>query len=242
MKKLFYTLTTLLSFAFLSSCNVGVFENKISPRGEEERLFELTDFDEIKYGSAYEVQIVSGSSFKVTALGDSRDLDDLDVRVRNGQLTVDYLKNGWLSGNRRYRMKLLIETPTFKSLDVKGASDTEVLDFRSFDEMSLKVSGASKLRFKAPVKNMSLDMSGASTSNLFEAIDLIDAQVSGASTLNAVEKDVLEAILDVSGASRVNIAVLDRLEVEASGASTVKYRGDPSVKQKTSGASKVLKD
>lgn len=242
MKKLSLTLITAFNLVFLQSCNFGIFEDKISPRGEEEKEFELSNFDEIKYGSAYEVEIIPSSVFKVTALGDSRDLDDLDVRVRNGKLSIDYLNNGWLSGNKRYRMKLVIETPSFKSLDVSGASDTEVLDFGLFEKVSLQVSGASKLRFKVPVTELYMDMSGASTSNFYEEIDLIDAQVSGASTLNAVEKDVLEAILDVSGASRVNIAVVDKLDVDASGASTVKYRGDPDVKQKTSGASKVVKD
>lgn len=242
MKKLSITLFSVFSLLFFNSCSLGIFEDKVSPRGEEEKVFELSDFEEIKYGNAYEVEIVPGTTFKVTALGDSRDLDDLDLRVRNGKLTIDYLNNGWLSGNKRYRMKLVIETPSFKSLDVNGASDTEVLDFGLIEKLSLQVSGASKLRFKVPVKEMLLDMSGASTSNFFGEIDLIDAKVSGASTMNAVEKDVLEAVLDVSGASRVNIAVADFLEVEASGASTVKYRGDPDVKQKTSGASKVVKD
>jgi hypothetical protein len=242
MKKLSLTLFTVFSLLFLNSCNFGFFEDKISPRGEEEKFFELSDFDEIKYGNAFEVELVPSTTFRVTALGDRRDLDDLDLRVRNGKLTIDYLNNGWFSGNKRYRMKLVIETPSFKSLDVSGASDTEVFDFGLIDKVSLQVSGASKLRFKVPVNELFMDMSGASTSNFYEEIDLIDAQVSGASTLNAVEKDVLEAKLDVSGASRVNIAVVDKLDVEASGASTVKYRGDPDVKQKTSGASKVVKD
>ncbi|SOE22705.1 Putative auto-transporter adhesin, head GIN domain [Spirosomataceae bacterium TFI 002] len=242
MKKLSITLFTIFSIALLQSCNFGIFEDKISPRGEEEKVYDLSDFDEIKYGSAFEVQIIASSEFKVTAQGDSRDLDDLDVRVRDGELTIGYLKSGWFSGNKRYRMKLVIETPSIKELDLSGASDTEVLDFGQLDKIEIEVSGASKLRFKVPIVELDMDMSGASTSNFYEEIDFAKAEVSGASTLNAVEKDVLEAVLDVSGASKVNISVLDKLEVKASGASTVKYRGNPDVKQNTSGASKVVKD
>jgi len=49
-------------------------------------------------------------------------------------------------------------------------------------------------------------------------------------------------VIDISGASEGKIAVTEALKVTAGGASTVLYRGDPSIISNTSGASTVQKD
>lgn len=232
----------MVSLMSLGSCTNGLFDKDISPQGVEESFYDLEEFDEINYGHAFNVEIVQSSQFKLTAVGDRRDLDDLDVQVKNGELNIDYLKNGWFSGSKRYRMDLVIEVPTFSELDVSGASDTEVLGFTNLSQVDLDISGASKVRFKSVTNEIFAAISGASTLNLYEKVALLDADISGASKLNAVDEDIVEAVLELSGASRATVAVSDRLEVNASGASTVRYRGDPEIRERTSGASKVVKD
>jgi hypothetical protein len=53
---------------------------------------------------------------------------------------------------------------------------------------------------------------------------------------------VKEALIDISGASEGKVAVTDELKVTAGGASSVLYRGNPSVTSNVSGASSVQKD
>ena len=241
MKKVLGALLIVTVFT-VSSCTLGLLEKEVSPLGVIEKVYDLDEFDEIRYGNAFNVQIVPSTQFKVTAEGDERDIDDLDVRVERDVLKIDYLKNGWFSGNKRYRMDLIIEVPSFTELDASGASDTEVEEFTNLSDVRLEVSGASKLRFKSGIDNLNADVSGASTLNLYKAVNIFEGEISGASKLNAVEESISEVILRLSGASRATVDVTDVLDVDASGASTVRYRGNPDVKERTSGASKVVKD
>lgn len=235
MKKL---LTVFVSVVLFSSCSFVV-SDKVSPQ-EENKTFDVKDFTKLDLGSAFYVTVSPSTTFEVKATGDGSDIDDLDVRVVNGSLKIDYLNK--FRTIRRYRMNIEIKMPTLTEANFSGATDVEIGDLGQLTDLDLSASGASKIRLRSAVNAIKLDISGASSINLMKKINTVNAEVSGASTLNAFEADVQKAYLDVSGASQVNIAVSDLLEVDASGASTVLYRGDPQVKDSVSGGSKVKKD
>jgi hypothetical protein len=65
-------------------------------------------------------------------------------------------------------------------------------------------------------------------------------EASGASDVDLVDFAVQSADVQASGASKVTVHVTGRLNVEASGASHVRYRGNPNLgRVDTSGASSV---
>lgn len=87
-----------------------------------------------------------------------------------------------------------------------------------------------------------LNVNGASQLRLKGEGELIDGSISGASVLTAFEYGAVQAKLHVSGASHGRINVSQQLQVVATGASEVIYRGDPELIVETSGASVVKKD
>jgi hypothetical protein len=72
--------------------------------------------------------------------------------------------------------------------------------------------------------------------------DEINAEISGASVLTAFEYPVREAHINVSGASSGKVTVTDELSAVAADASSLIYRGNPSVTTSTSGGSTVVRD
>ena len=72
--------------------------------------------------------------------------------------------------------------------------------------------------------------------------DELNAEISGASELSAFEYPVRAAQLNVSGASRGKVTVTDQLTAVATGASSLIYRGSPTVSSEVTGASTVRKD
>lgn len=239
MKKLTFYLLGTFTLATMLSCTM-LRGDEISPRGEEAKEFHVSNFDEVSGGNAIFYTVKKGTSFKVTAVGDERDIDDLDVRVREGRLVVDYVNR--LGRVKRYRMDVIIEMPTVKYIEFSGASDVVVENFSGLTNLEAKLSGASRLRLREEIGKLTTTINGASTLSMTNKLEILDANVSGASTLNAFEADALKAYVRVSGASTVRISVSDYLEADASGASSVFYRGTPEIKEKTSGASKVKKD
>ena len=92
------------------------------------------------------------------------------------------------------------------------------------------------------LKNSSLavDSSGASKIRIAGETAKFTAETSGASKVNADDLRAVDASIDGSGASNVDINVSGELNVDLSGASNVNYSGTPTaVHKKTSGAGSV---
>jgi hypothetical protein len=87
---------------------------------------------------------------------------------------------------------------------------------------------------------LTIDSSGASHIKAEGKTASLDLDISGASSVDATALTVSDASVDASGASHVDLMVTERLNAEASGASTVSYKGSPStVVKDVSGAGSV---
>lgn len=221
----------------ITSC--GILQQAIEPQDEKQKTFDAKDFDRLEIGNAFQIKVVKGTAFKVSAAGDSRDIDDLLVVERNGTLEVSF-RNNWRL--RRYRMNIDIEMPTLKEVDFSGATTSTIKGFDDLTDLEIDLSGASKSVFLTNAKTYDIDLSGASTLEIEGKSQKIYAELSGASTLNAFSTNAEEASLNLSGASSGRVNVAQQLKVRASGASKVRYRGNAKVDSDLSGSSKVEKE
>jgi hypothetical protein len=242
MKKFKILALAALGTSVLSSCVRLNPWDEPNPGNQIEEIFNVDDFKIIDLGSAFNVVVIPGTEYRITAIGDERDVDDLNVRVINRKLRVNYLTRNWLGNLRRSRMDLLIETPTLERVDISGAANVDIEDFIGFDEFEVDLSGASKLNLKVNVNDLTADISGASTVTLEKKVPFLTVDLFGASKLNGYDAASEEAYLTLSGASRAYVSVAEYLSVNASGASTVNYKGSPRIDQEVSGASKVKKN
>jgi len=242
MKKLKLPMVLLLLWASVSSC---VFTEILPHQGSldpKEETYEVTEFDEVDLGSNFDALIIPSEKFKITANGVERDINDLHVRVVNRTLKINYTNGSWLGRIGRDRMHITIEMPTIRSIDLSGACKAKIEDFGKISKLEADLSGAADLTLDIKITDLDAELSGASNLTVNNLCDILTADVSGASKINAFDADALEADLELSGASKVNLSVSKKLVVEASGASTVYYRGEPTIKKDLSGSSKVIKD
>ena len=238
MKKprLFSLLAITLIAVSISSCELV--QQGIESRNPEDKTYDLRNFDKLSMGNAFHINVKQGSDFKIKVNGDSRDIDDLTVRVSNGELKIYYSK--WRI--RRYRMEIDIEMPTVKEIDFSGASTSYIQGFDNLEQLEIDLSGSSTATISANARTYEIDLSGASELDLEGNGKEMEADLSGASKLNSFDTLVEKATLDVSGASTSRVNVSEKLNINASGASKVRYRGNPSVTSNLSGSSKVEKD
>ena len=242
MKKFKILALVALGTSLFSSCVRLSPWDEPNPGNQIEEMFNVDDFKTIDLGSAFNVVVIPGSDYKITANGDERDVDDLNVRVINNKLKISYLTRNWLGSLRRNRMGLLIETPTLEGIDISGAANVDIEDFTGFDEFEVDLSGASKLNLKVNVNDLTADISGASTVTLEKKVPFLTVDLFGASKLNGYDAASEEVYLTLSGASKANVSVSEYMSVNASGASTVNYKGSPRIDQDLSGASKVKRN
>lgn len=226
---------TLIAFS-ISSCELV--QQGVEPRNPEDKTYDLKNFDKLEMGNAFHINVKQGVDFKIKANGDSRDIDDLIVKVTSGELKIYYSK--WRV--RRYRMEIEIEMPTVKEIDFSGASTSYIQGFNNLDELEIDLSGSSMATLSADARFYEIDLSGASELDLEGNGKEMSVDLSGASKLNAFDTLVDKATLDVSGASTGRVNVKETLNIKASGASKVRYRGNPHVSSNLSGSSNVEKD
>ena len=142
MKNLLKISLFLFTLSF-SNCIIKVDNNPlpISAYDEIRQDINLKNFDQIRTGSAFKVNVIQGNNFRITATGDRTDVNDLDFYVRNGVLNGGYRSN---SRNQRYNMRIDISVPSLTAVDFSGATDAEVGNFTA-NTFNVILSGSSKL-------------------------------------------------------------------------------------------------
>lgn len=237
MKPLQSTLLLLATLALLfTAC--GKREDP-GPLQDDQRTYGLNGFTHLDLGSAFRVNVRQGTTFSVTAKGDRRNLDDLDVWVSNGTLRAKYRSNR----SRQHETAFEIVMPLLLSAHFSGAVNATVRDFSSVGDFSLNVSGASRADIDLVSKYADVKASGASQVDLRGAYRRLEIEASGASLVKAF--DALAEVGDVnaSGASSIRVTASQRLKAVASGASNVTYRGNPAVLDtQPSGGSTIRKE
>ncbi len=235
MNRFFFNLA---SFTVLLITLAACGREDIGPYQGGTQTYGLTSFNRLDMGSAFTITVQQASTFSIVATGDRRNLDDLDVYVQNNTLMARYRNNR----NRKYETAFVITMPTLRGVSFSGASRSDITGFKNQDNLDIELSGASKGAFSVSAARTNVILSGASQLQLDgEAANLL-GELSGASNLQAFDYPAQKASIGVSGASKANVNVSNALVIDASGASVVRYRGNPSVEQHVSGASKVQKD
>jgi hypothetical protein len=239
MKSLFFRsfAIVVIMVATLASCSEFDYED-VGAIQYEEKQYSLTDFDRVEMGDAFIVQIEYGNYFSITARGDRRNISDLVVKKSGNTLIVRYDE----PGNRKHETYIDIVMPSIVSADMSGATNSVITGFQSLASFSVFLSGASVAQIDVTTSNFDLNLSGASVMDLRGATESLAAEISGASSLKAFNFQAANANLNVSGSSAGKIKVSSQLKAIVTGASSVVYRGNPTVESDVSGASSVIKD
>jgi hypothetical protein len=240
MKKL--SLVTLL-FAFLlmttiSSGCIGHFMGVDGNGNVIKKERDISSFNAIDVGGAFEIEIRQGESVSLTLETDENLHELIVTEVRSGTLEV-YTKE---DVRKFEKMKLYITITDLKEMDLSGAVEIYTVGMLDLSELFCDVSGAIEIDMNIKADELTIDASGASEVNLTGYVESVRVEISGAGELDAIELETEYFSLDISGAGDAKIFVNKELEIEASGASNVRYKGNPEVvNHSSSGASSVKK-
>lgn len=178
----------------------------------------VSGFSKIDAGGAVHLEITMQKDFAVSVEADDNLLSLIKTETSGDTLKI-YSESG-ISPKTKFNVK--ISMPELKDLDLSGAS-TAVASGVKTDSLEIKASGASKIKIDGEAKEL-------------------NSEASGASGIDAEGLTVENADVEASGASSSTVSATNELKVDASGASTIYYTGEPkNLNQKSSGASSVKK-
>ena len=235
-------LTNLLTYTVIlgatltfSACD---YSEDPGPLQEIEKEFNETDFDRLEIGDALHIDVEQGNYFEISVRGDRRNVNDLEVYKEGTTLVIRF--DEW--ENRRHETYVTITMPSIVAANFSGATNSRVSGFDELTKFDLYLSGASVSQVDLVASEFKTIISGASVLNLRGSAASMDAEISGASVLKAFNFPVVSADVLATGASHASITVADNLNAVASGASSITYRGNPTVTSDVSGSSSVNKE
>lgn len=236
MKYVLLPLLLLTVYAGASAQQKTVFHDK------DAEVRNVGDFHSVEVSSAIDLQISQGSenAVAISAPGDENRAGVKTV-VKNGVLKIWYEQKKWLRGNGR-KTRAYVSVKSLKKLGASGACDITVNGSIATDELFLDLSGASDFRGNVKTGSLKIELSGASDVVISGSAGDLRIDASGASHFKGYDLITENCRVNASGASDIKITVNKVLNAEASGATSIDYKGTGMIGDiRTSGASNIRK-
>jgi phage shock protein PspC (stress-responsive transcriptional regulator) len=199
--------------------------------GDSERRSDFSDFDAIHINGIANATIVQGDSYAVELIGPTNEKEYYEIYQRGETLIVDYDNDDTFFWKKKFNLspvRIRITLPALKQLELKGAGNVTIGNF-NIDEIDINIFGAVTVQGELHAKDISITMSGASSLELDGEAKNLEATIQGASTLKAFDLQVVDANIEVYGASHAKVNVSGTLEMEENIASDIDYHGNPHI-------------
>ncbi|MEO0570307.1 MAG: head GIN domain-containing protein [Bacteroidota bacterium] len=226
-------LAITLSFA---SCE----NDSIRASGEvTAREFTLSGYRALEVGGAFDVFIRFSDTEQSIRIEANENLQDrLVVRMDGNTLKIKPEDNLNIKGNATLRA--FITTNNLMDINLSGATTLSLENEWIVNEGSLRMSGASDLSGPVMATRLEVQASGSSDVDLFGTVEEFYANLSGSSDLKDLDLQVQRLDIDLSGSSDAFLSVNESIEIDASGSSSLTYRGNADIlRQNLSGGSEL---
>jgi hypothetical protein len=237
MKKIHLALVIIAAVALsgLSACRFNCVHGSGHMVSDDRKV---SDFSKISISGDYKVVLKQDSSMSLKITADDNLIQYIKTEVSGDRLRIYSKRN--LCNNGQLTINIGIRN--LEELKASGAVEVESDGNIRTQDLHFKLSGATKITMNLNAANVTTSSSGATELNLKGQATSHDIDLSGVGHVYAFDFVVGSCDIQTSGAGHCEVNVLNSLSVHSSGASEVRYRGNPSnVTNDKSGASSVEK-
>lgn len=178
---------------------------------------DVRGFDEVELEGIGNLSIRQTGSESLTVEAEKDVLPKIRTEVVNNRLIVGPEPNTSIQTTEPINYVLTVED--LRALKLSGSGGISAQDIDT-DKLGINVSGSGAVEVSGRADSQEVDISGAGA---YQAEDL----------------ESKEAKIDVSGSGSAIVNVSEALDTRVSGAGSVEYIGDPTVKKDVSGAGRV---
>lgn len=238
MKTKLYIFCLLVLCGLLNSCDKEIIRASHDISTTE---YSFSNYTGLKISSAFNAYVTfSDSEEEIIVKANNNIQKYISVSKDGDKLIVKLDNDVVLRGDST--LDVFIKTRHIENYELSGAATVTLENDLVATNVDIRLSGASKFYGDLEIDRLDYDAHGASESNFFGVVKDFNAQLNGASELRGY--DLLATQLDIrlSGASEAWLSVSELIDIDASGASTLRYKGEATIgKLKLSGASEVIK-
>ena len=233
-----FLLAFLLSVSFFSCRFIGA--EKVNGDGNVvSQSRKGGNFEAIEVSGSFKIDLRQGAASSVDVNTDQNLQEYVDVYIENNTLYVKEKEGYNLRPSEE--IKVSVVAPMITAVDLSGSCNLTGGTFRTNKEFSISVSGAGEVHMNIEAPKVHTDISGSGIIELGGQVKQFEAEISGSGDMRCSSLEAEDVMLDLSGAAEADVWASKTLDIQASGAATINYKGNPSVKQSISGAGSVNK-
>jgi Putative auto-transporter adhesin, head GIN domain len=228
MRYFYFTICLL----FIMNCSP--FSKDNGPVKTEKR--NVDPFTQIEILAPFKIEYTVSDSFSLEIEAPDKLLKEIETKTENNLLTVTMKPGKHFNPTITIRIK----GKELSDIKIQGAADFELMNTLPTTAFHLDLSGASEFRGTVKTETADIELSGASTLTIDGSANEVKAEISGASSFHADHLATRVLKMDASGASNANVLCDSALDLEASGASSIRYSGKANqISKDASGASSI---
>lgn len=238
MKTKIFVFGLVLALGLLTSCD----HDTISASDEVSTLdYFIPDYATVRVSSAFNANVTFSDTEESIRIEANENLHNKIIVKREGNALVIKLKP-FTNVRGNATLNAYIVTKDISNFDISGASKLTLENQWNISDGRIELSGASNFRGEIETGRLNLDMSGASSLDLYGNASSLDAQLTGSSDIRDFDLSVKDLQLKMSGASEAFLSISESIDIRASGASSLKFKGDATITYKRlTGASEIVK-
>lgn len=240
MKTKLFSLLLAACALFLFSCDV--MDNQVAPANKVTTTqTSFSDYDMIEASYAFTVYVTFSDEEESIEIEANDNLHQyIEVKKENNILKIGLERNVHIRGTST--LNAYVTTKNISDYMASGASRIIVEDRIEAMDAHIYLSGASTFSGELAVEQLNVDLSGASHLDISGIANDVDVEASGASVIRdyGLETNTLEA--DLSGASKMYVTVDEGIELKASGASVLHYKGSAHITNQDLSDASAIRD
>lgn len=182
---------------------------------------EVKPFKKIEISGATHVNYIQSDTLKIVVTANEDELNNIVTNFESESLIIK------AKGTFKNDYKVTVMGNTLHEIVLTGASKFTTKNTLQIDSIFINASGASSV--KADIKTQFVDvlLSGASSAVLDGNTQQLQCTISGASSLKTYKLNTPIATIVASGASYARVFASEKISANATGSSTIKFKGDP---------------
>lgn len=238
MKK---SIQLLVCGAFLMGFIANAQSSKIKGNGKVVTETKTTgDYDAIKVGGSFDVNLVAGKEGKIILKGEENLLSAIKVEVEDNTLKIYVDK----MVNIRPTSKIEITVPFEKisAVSLAGSGNLKTKDQIKSETFAAKLAGSGNVNLNVDSNNFELNLSGSGDVTLKGSADKFTSKLAGSGNVNASDLKSKNVEANVAGSGNSIVNCEGNLTARVSGSGNIKYFGNPDKRDvKVSGSGNIKK-
>jgi hypothetical protein len=218
----------LASVLVLGACNFSAGAKEAETSGENiRRDFAAAGFDRVAVAGPHNVIVTVGGAHSVRAEGDSKLMERLEVKVKNGELhigTKDRKGFSWSSNNRQ-ALTIYVTAPSLSGAAVAGSGDLKVdrVEGKSF---AASIGGSGNIDLASlKVEEAAFAIGGSGNIRAAGTAASSNASIGGSGDLDLGKLETRQAKVSIAGSGSVSARATEAADISIVGSGDVTMAG-----------------